>query len=140
LFSYLNSGEAKIRLIKTILMQDDLDSWEYKTPDHGPDADGDGAVETTLKNGNVYNELGEIVDETRQAWVSMNSKMDPSQDNIWSDKVELSSFNINEIYRVSTLIIKSGYLSEEQVLGAISDAKSLPIDFNFHDFLDSIKN
>lgn len=275
IFLYLNHPQEKLHFIKYVLAQDDLDSFEYKSPDWGLDVDGDGVIETTLKgDGNVYNELGEVVDEmsffcsdfsdelmkryglhvfglskdikfqlpmmsvstsegyindeSRHAfgrghaadaiflgskeeyedffkwyfiepqsdenmmnpyinnyvfatistlhdsslerngdslasfflmpgsflekiddrelqileeiedWVSMNSKMRAEDDEVWSDEVELGSFNAGEIYRVGLLAIKSNYLSRDQVLGAFNDAKSLPDNFDYQYFLSTL--
>jgi hypothetical protein len=64
IFPSLKGKDAKIRFIKEVLKIDDLDSHPYQTPDLGEDMNGDGIIELTPRDGQTYNEKGEVVDET----------------------------------------------------------------------------
>lgn len=64
IFLYLDSYDAKVRFIQHVLAQDDLDSYEYQAPDLGPDVDGDEVVELRSRDGQTFDEAGNLLNET----------------------------------------------------------------------------
>lgn len=63
IFPYLTSREAKLRFVQEVLKIDDLDQKPYQTPNYGADVNGDGVVELIKKDGILYNEEGDVVNE-----------------------------------------------------------------------------
>lgn len=65
IFSRLTDYAAKMRFIKYVMANDNLDTTPYKSPDYGPDVNGDGKINLrSNEKGETINELGQVVDTT----------------------------------------------------------------------------